>query len=170
MKYLKAKLTRSLLSHFADDDRRIEHALTVTKWAERILESEGGDSDIVVAVGLLHDVGIKEAETIHGYNNGKLQEQYGPPIARRIMEEIGMASDKISEACAIIGAHHTLEGVPGKNFPILWDADMIVNLGDEMPDDDPEKLASIIEKSLKTKTGKELAHKVLAPISMHARQ
>lgn len=161
MQYLKAKLVKALVAHFGDDYRRIDHALNVTKWAERISEAEDGDIDIVLATGLLHDAGIKEAEKIHGYNNGKLQEQYGPPVAKRILEEIGLEPEKISEACAIIGAHHTSEGVPGQNFPILWDADMIVNIGDEMGDAGPDKLRSIIEKNFKTHTGKQLAMHLL---------
>ncbi|HEX2988897.1 MAG TPA: HD domain-containing protein [Chloroflexota bacterium] len=161
--YLKTKLIKALIAHFGDDDRRIDHALAVTSFAERILEREGGDEQIVLAVGLLHDVGIKQAEEIHSYNTGKMQEQYGPPIARAILQTIGLPEDKIAEACAIIGSHHTAAGVPGPNFPILWDADMIVNLADEMPDADPDKLRSIIEKSFRTQTGKALAIQHLLP-------
>jgi len=160
-KYLKVQLIRALMDHFGDDDRRIDHALTVTYWAERILDEEGGDRDIVLAVGLLHDVGIKPAEAEHGYNNGKMQEQYGPPIVRDILNRISYPVEKIEEACAIVGAHHTPAGIPSPNFAILWDADMIVNIGDEMPDAPPEKLSSIIEKSFKTQTGKRLAKRTL---------
>lgn len=161
MEYLKAKLIKALIDHFGDDDRRIDHALTVTKWAERILEAEGGNEEVVLAVGLLHDVGIKPAEAIHGHNTGKMQEDYGPPIVRAILESLGMAEEKIDEACEIVGKHHTASGVPGPNFPILWDADLIVNLGEEMPDAPWEKLESIIEKSFRTGTGKRLARGVL---------
>lgn len=161
MQYLKARLTRALIDHFGGDDRRIDHALAVTRWAERILEIEGGDEAVALAVGLLHDVGIKKAEQIHGYNTGKMQEEYGPPIARNILQKIGLPEAQINEACEIIANHHTPEGIPGPNFPILWDADMIVNLGDEMPDTDHEKLESIIEKSFRTKAGKTLARKTL---------
>jgi HD superfamily phosphodiesterase len=161
IEHLRAKLAKALITHFGDDDRRIDHALAVTKWAERIHETEGGDIEIVLAVGLLHDVGIKDAEAIHGHNTGKMQEQYGPPIVRRILEEIGLPEEKIAEACAIVGAHHTPQGVAGPNFPILWDADMIVNLGDEMPDSSRETLESIIQKSFRTRSGERLARMVL---------
>jgi len=159
--FSRSRLIKALIGHFGEDDRRIEHALAVTKWAERILESEGGDEEIVVAVGLLHDLGIKEAESLHGYNTGKMQEQYGPPIVARILQETGYPEEKIAEACAIVGAHHTPAGVPGPNFPILWDADMIVNLGDEMTDASREQLERAIEKSFRTKTGEQLAREVL---------
>ncbi|MHB0998993.1 MAG: HD domain-containing protein [Armatimonadota bacterium] len=156
-KYLKTKLIKSLITHFGDDDARIEHALRVTAWAEKILESEGGDPNVVLAVGLLHDVGIKEAEERDGSASGKLQEKYGPPIARGILQSIGLTDEEIEESCVIIGSHHTPEGVPGPNFPILWDADMLVNLRDEFPDADSAWMTGIIEKSFKTRTGKDLA-------------
>ena len=161
IEYLKPKLIKALISHFGDDDRRIEHALDVTKWVERISEVEGGDGEVLLAVGLLHDVGIKEAEAIHGHNTGKMQEQYGPPIVRRILQEMGFPEEKISETCAVVGAHHTPAGVPGENFPILWDADMIVNLGDEMRDASREQLERAIAKSFRTKTGEQFARKTL---------
>lgn len=161
MQYLKTRLIKSLISHFGDDDRRIEHALEVTKWAERIMETEGGDPEVVLAVGLLHDVGIKEAERIHGHNTGKMQEEYGPPIVRRILGEIGLPEEKIAEACAIVGAHHTPAGIPGPNFPVLWDADLIVNTRDEMANAPREKLEQVIEKSFRTGTGKGLARAYL---------
>jgi len=159
--YLMTKLIKALIAHFGDDDRRIEHALDIAKWAERILEAEGGDRDVVLAVGHLHDVGIKTAEELHGYNTGKMQEEYGPPIVRCILDELGFPEAKIEEACAIVGKHHTPDGVPGSNFSILWDADLIVNLGDEMVDAPPEKLESVIEKSFRTESGKALARNAL---------
>lgn len=159
--FLRSQLTRALIGHFGLDDRRIEHALEVAKWAERIIDDEGGDRDVVLAVGLLHDVGIIEAEARHGHNTGRMQEEYGPPVVRRILQEIGLEQEKIEEACAIVGKHHTANGVPGPNFAALWDADLIVNLRDEMPDASREKLASVIEKSFRTGTGKELARKAL---------
>lgn len=163
MAYLKARVMKALISHFGDDDRRIDHALAVTKWAERILEAEGGDEDVILAVGLLHDVGIKPAEERFGRNTGKMQEEFGPPIVRAILEEFGLPEEKIAEACAIVGAHHTPEGVAGPNFPILWDADMIVNLSDEMSDASRDRLESVIQKSFRTATGERLARMVLLP-------
>lgn len=162
MRCIKAKLVKALVSHFGDDDRRIQHALEVTRFAELMLDTESGDEDVILAAALLHDAGIKPAEEIHGYNNGRLQEHYGPPVVRELLKQIGFDPAKTDEVCEIIGSHHTPAGVPGPNFPIIWDADMIVNIGDEMPGTSGEKLESIIENSFKTQTGKLLARKYLA--------
>lgn len=163
VEFLKAKLVKSLIEHFGEDDRRIEHALRVTAWAERILESESGDREIILSVGLLHDVGIKTAEDRGEPGTGPRQEIYGPPIVRRILEAFGLPEDKIDEACAIVGAHHTPAGIPGPNFPILWDADMLVNLRDELPDVDRAKMQSIVEKNFRTRTGLALARREFLP-------
>lgn len=164
MEYLKTKLIKALIKHFGDDDKRIEHALRVTAWAEKILEQEPGDYDIVLAVGLLHDVGIKEAEARDGSASGKLQEKYGPEIAHPILRSIGFTDQQIEESCAIIGNHHTPEGTPSRNFPILWDADMLVNIRDEMAEAGHEKLSAVIEKSFKTPTGRILSQKDLLQV------
>ena len=161
VEYLKAKLIKALVNHFGEDDRRIEHALRVTAWAEMIAEAEGGDRNVVLAVGLLHDVGIKEAEQRHGSSSAKLQEQYGPAIVRRMLEEIGLPEQTLTECADIVGKHHTPHGVPGRNFAILWDADMLVNLRDEISETGRERLESIIEKSFRTSTGKALAQREL---------
>ena len=159
MDYLKTKLLKALIEHFGDDDRRIEHALRVTAWAEKILETESGDRDIALIVGLLHDVGIKEAEASHNSSSGKLQEKFGPPIVHWMLEQIGLPQNIITEACDIVGKHHTSEGISSPNFSILWDADMLVNLRDDLGNAPPDKIEQIIEKSLKTSTGKFLARK-----------
>lgn len=161
MQYLRVKLLKSLISHFGEDDRRIDHALRVTAWAEKIRETEPGDDEIVLAVGMLHDVGITEAEKRDGVSTGKLQEKYGPEIARGILNNIGFPPQKIEEVCAIVGKHHTPNGVDSPNFRILWDADMLVNIPEDMPDVKGEKLASIVEKSFRTGTGRTLAESVL---------
>ena len=140
MEYLKARLARGLLAHFEGDDRRIEHALRVMAWAEKLLESEPGDREIVLAVALLHDVGIKEAEARHGTSSARLQEKYGPEIARRILESIGFPAKKVEAICEIVGKHHTKGGVDSPEFRILWDADLLVNTADS-PGLDRAKIA-----------------------------
>ncbi|MBC8875741.1 MAG: HD domain-containing protein, partial [Planctomycetes bacterium] len=107
MKHLRAQLVRLLLNCFGSDDRRIEHALRVLHHAERISDDHPGcDSDIVIASALLHDVGIKVSEEQHGYNDGKTQEKYGPPIAEEMLDYVGFPSGKTEIVKNIIGNHH----------------------------------------------------------------
>ena len=68
---------------FGRDQRRIDHALAVLDYAEKILARKRADPLVVKAAAVLHDIGIHKAEAKHGSAAGRLQEIEGPPIARR---------------------------------------------------------------------------------------
>jgi HD superfamily phosphodiesterase len=128
MEYFRGKITKLLVYYFEEDFRRITHALEVLKYAEKIAESEPGyDYDVLIASALLHDVGIKPSEEIHGYNNGKTQEQYGPPVAEQLLGSIGFPEEKITRVCEIIGNHHSPSRYDYAELRILKEADRIVN-------------------------------------------
>jgi len=155
------RLVDAMEKTFGADKRRIDHALAVLKHAEEILAAERGASPLVVkAAAILHDIGILEAERKHGSSSGRFQEMEGPPIARKIMEEIGLDEATVDHVTRIVGAHHGARGIDTKEFRIVWDADRLVNLPEEFPDADDEKLRSVIDKVFKTKTGAEIAERL----------
>ena len=98
------------------------------KDAEKIMEkTEGCDYEVLVASALLHDIGIKQSEDRLGYNNGKTQEQYGPPIAEKLLGSIGFPSEKTRKVCEIIGNHHSPSRYDYIELKVLKEADHIVN-------------------------------------------
>ena len=128
MNYPRAQIVRLLVDYFDRDDRRIEHALRVLYHAERIMANHAGcDPDIVIACALLHDVGIKVSEERLGYNNGKTQEEYGPPVADTLLRSIGFPAEKIEIVTNIIGNHHSKPRYDYLELGILKEADSIVN-------------------------------------------
>ncbi|MEM4248396.1 MAG: HD domain-containing protein [Candidatus Nanoarchaeia archaeon] len=133
MKFVNAKITRLLLSFFGTDDRRINHALEVAFHARRIAMEKNiqHDNEILLASALLHDVGIKPAEEKFGYNNGKLQEEYGPKEAEKLLFSIGMSEEKIKIVKEIIGNHHSLSRFAYAELKILKEADRVVNRAEE---------------------------------------
>ncbi len=152
------RLIQAMKDEFGSDQKRITHALLVLEHAQAILREEGGDPKVVLAAAVLHDIGIQEAERKYGSSAGHYQEIEGPPIAKRIMEEIGLDNSTIEHVCKIIANHHSARDIDTLEFRILWDADWLVNLGEEHYGE--EKLKSFIEKTFKTKTGKERAFKL----------
>jgi len=156
----KEALLEAMEAYFAGDTRRIEHARKVTGYAEELLQREGADRSVVIAASVLHDIGIHEAERKYGSTSGRYQEIEGPSIARRILSELGLEPDKIEEVCEIIAHHHSPGKIATRNFAVLYDADWLVNLGDEYDIRDPKKLASIIDRVLLTEGGKALARRV----------
>jgi len=104
------------------------HALEVLRYAEGIMENgEPCDHEILVAASLLHDVGIKRSEELLGYNNGKTQEEYGPPVAEELLKGIDFPAEKTAKVCEIIGNHHSPSRYDYAELRVLKEADRIVN-------------------------------------------
>ena len=84
-------------------------------------------------------------------------------MAREILTKLGAEEGIIEEVCDIIGHHHTPRDDESVNFKVIYDADLIVNLEEKQKESPtpPEHLEKIIGKSFLTKSGKELARKVL---------
>ena len=160
MNTIKLLLVDEMQSYFGEDARWINHTTRVMDYAERMLESEGGDYIIVIAAAVLHDIGMREAEKKYGSTGGKYQEIEGPPIARQILTKLGFEPSQIDEICEIIAHHHSPGKVKTINFKILYDADWLVNLRDEYNIQDKEKLANIIARVFLTKSGKVLASQI----------
>jgi putative nucleotidyltransferase with HDIG domain len=138
MKYPRAQITRTMVAYFEEDNRRIDHALQVLHHAENIMpDVPDCDPEIVIAAALLHDVGIKISEERLGYNNGKTQEEFGPPEAARLLSELNFPEDKTEKVCQIIGNHHSASRYDYPELEILKQADRIVNLAERRLDASP---------------------------------
>lgn len=156
---IKEKLLQELDDYFGEDIKRINHAKNVLHFAEELLRQEKADWHIVIPASILHDVGIKVAEEKYGSNAGHYQEKEGPEIARIILLKVGLKKEDIEEICGIIAHHHSPGIVKTQNFKVLYDADWLVNLKDNVTTKDKVKLKTIIDKVFLTDTGKAMAEK-----------
>lgn len=157
---IKDKLIGEIERRFGDDRKRIEHALAVLNYADRIQAVEGGDPLVVRAAAVLHDIGINEAERKHGSTAGKYQEVEGPPIAREILSKYDIEPQAVEHVCKIIANHHSAKDIDTTEFRIIWDADWLVNIPADFPDAGQEKLKDIIEKTFKTQEGRKTAERL----------
>ncbi|MHC4557364.1 MAG: HD domain-containing protein [Planctomycetota bacterium] len=157
LKVIRDKLIDQMKKVFAEDQKRIEHALAVLNYAEQIQSIEGGDPLIVRAAAILHDIGIHEAERKYGSSAGKYQETEGPPIAEDILKRSDIPADAADHICRIIANHHSAKDIDTTEFRIIWDADRLVNIQEDFPNASREKLQEIIAKTFKTKQGREIA-------------
>lgn len=158
---MKDKLMHDVELLFGDDKKRIDHAKKVMGYAQEILKHEEGDWHILMPVSILHDVGIKVAEEKYGSAAGHLQEREGPGVARKLLLKLGMRIEDIEEICEIIAHHHSPGIIKTNNFRILYDADLLANMEEEMADKDASEIEKLIEKSFLTLTGKTLAETTL---------
>jgi len=154
----KERILSEMIHYFGDDIKRINHARKVLYFVEKILEQEkGADRRVVIISAILHDIGIKECERKYNSTDGQLQEKEGPPIAKEILEKVGIKEEIIDEVCKIIASHHSPGEIDTLNFKILWDSDWLVNIEDEFNLNDKEKLKRIIDKNFLTSAGKQIA-------------
>jgi HD superfamily phosphodiesterase len=125
---LKGQLIKVLADFFAEDYRRIAHAIEVMQQAELLRHHYANvDAEVLLASALLHDVGIKPSEAELGYNDGTTQEAYGPAVAQTLLEAINFDTDKIGKVGEIVGNHHSRSRYPYVELEILKLADLIVN-------------------------------------------
>lgn len=157
---IRQKLIKELEAYFGNDKKRINHAKNVMHFAEELLKKEKADWHIVIPASILHDIGIKVAEAKYGSTAGHYQEKEGPPIARNILLKLGLKKEYIDEICEIIAHHHTPGKINTQNFKILYDADWLVNLKEEIDSKDRAKLKVTIDKVFLTNSGKILAEKI----------
>lgn len=131
MEIFYPELLSAMMLFNAGDPRRIQHALKVFAYASLIGEAERlapRTLDILKTAAALHDIGIHNAEKLHGSSDGKWQEAEGPPVARELLEPFGLDAEFVSRVCFLIGHHHTYKNIDGPDYRILLEADMLVNL------------------------------------------
>ena len=160
---LKDRVAIEMKRYFKQDFKRIGHATRVARYAEKIGKAEQGNLAVILTAAYLHDIGIKEAERKHQSSAARYQEEEGPPVAREILNMLSAREELIEEVCDIVGHHHHPGPEESINYKSVYDADMIANLEDNHKESpaEPEKLASIIEKSFLTESGRNLAQRVL---------
>ncbi len=148
------KITKEMINYFNKDVKRINHALKVYSFCKTIgaLEQLNDNELMIVNLsGILHDIGIKEAEKKYNSSAGPYQEKEGPAIAKEIMNKYDIDKNIIERVCYIIGHHHSYSKIDGPDFQILVEADFLVNIyEDEM---DKNAIISVKNKYFNTKTG-----------------
>ena len=141
----------------AGDPRRVQHFIKVYGYCRLLRLSERLDAhtqNMLEAAALLHDIGIHEAERQHGSSAGPYQEQEGPAVARKLLQKVGYAPEKIERICYLVGHHHTYNMIDGLDYQLLVEADFMVNFYE---DGTPkENIAKAVERIFKTGSGTKL--------------
>lgn len=107
------------------------HLLKVHAFARAIGVLEGLDAQTLETLemaALVHDIGIKWCMNRHGHCTGKMQEEAGPPLARALLEDLGVPAGRIERVCYLVSRHHTYTDIEGMDYRILLEADFLVNL------------------------------------------
>lgn len=158
-----AKVMQKMVKYFHGDAKRIHHAIKVHSLVRNIalLSNLKRDKLIVLEItALLHDIGIPESERKYKSTAGHYQEMEGPPVARSLLEGIGLEQDDLDRITYLIGHHHSYHLVDGIDFQILIEADFLVNLHEHSID--KEGAVKIREKYFKTPVGTQILNDMYA--------
>lgn len=162
---IKDDAVASMKRYFADNSRYINHTLKVLSYAEQILEEEvvegGFLKEVTVLSSIYHDIGILESEKKYSSSEAEYQEKEGPPIARKLMERLGVREDIVERVLYIVGNHHTKERVDGIDFQILWEADFLVNIIEKNFVIEKRLLSETVQENFTTNTGNRLIGELL---------
>lgn len=152
-----------LMQEYFQDQRFVDHALAVTNFAEKIAAGEKLTGpfmqQVIILAGIFHDVGIPVAIEKHGSGAGPLQEQEGEPIAREVLQQLGVRSDIRERVCYIVRHHHSLEFIDGLDFQILYEADALVNIPNRYQHGQLQELGeleAVIAQTFRTASGQTL--------------
>lgn len=146
-----------MMTYYSGDAKRIQHFTKVHSFAKLIGEMEQLDQEtltLIEVTALVHDIGIKEAEAQFGSSNGKLQEQLGPDLAKKLLRELGYNEEKIERVCYVVGHHHTYTDIQGIDYQILVEADFLVNFYEDQLG--KEAIKKAYNNIFKTPSGKKL--------------
>lgn len=152
------KLALAMISYDNGDPKRIQHTTKVHAYALLIGIGEGLDEEtqfILESAALVHDIGIRASEKKYGYQNGKLQEQEGPAVARDLLIKIGgYTEEQIERICWLVAHHHTYHASEDVDYQILIEADFLVNLYED--NESEEAIRAVRRNIFRTENGLKL--------------
>ena len=148
----------AMIDYNNGDPKRIQHTTKVHAYASLIGRCEGLNEDtlfILESAALVHDIGIRASEKKYGHQNGKLQEQEGPAVARELLIRLGGYNDKqIDRICWLVAHHHTYHVCEDLDYQILIEADFLVNL---FEDDEPMNAIRAVHRNIfRTASGTQM--------------
>ena len=151
-------LALTMIDYNNGDPKRIQHTTKVHAYASMIGRIEGLDEEtlfILESAALVHDIGIRASEQKYGHQNGKLQEQEGPAVAREMLTRLGGYSERqIERICWLVGHHHTYHVCEELDYQILIEADFIVNLYED--NESPHAIRAVRKNIFRTGSGTKM--------------
>ncbi len=156
------RLCLDMVAHERGNAHRVQHFIKVSAFCALIARGEGLDEHaqfLLEATGCVHDIGIRIALEQLSYQNGKLQEQFGPGAARLLLEKNGFAPEDVERICWLVGHHHTMTDVTSLDHRILLEADALVNLHEGKADE--QTVRAWLEAHFRTAFGSRLCREML---------
>ena len=149
-----AEITKKMIEYSQGNLHDINHFLKVYGFAKTIGECEGLDGEtqtILEAAALVHDIACPLCREKYGNTNGKYQEKEGMPLTAKFLEGTGLSAEMTDRIVYLVGHHHTLTEIDGRDYQILIEADYLVNADESGYS--RENIQNMRDKVFRTATG-----------------
>ena len=108
----------------------IAHFVKVWGFARSIgiLEKLSDEEQLILEIAAItHDIACPLCREKYGNTNGELQEKEGALFVLDFLQDSGLSPSQIERVSFLVGHHHTLNDINGRDYRILVEADYIVN-------------------------------------------
>ncbi|MHC4481312.1 MAG: HD domain-containing protein [Planctomycetota bacterium] len=152
---LRTELIERMKGAFGEDEHKIEHALAVLSLAEEIGAESESDPLVLVPAAILHDIGRAEPQGGPGQAD---HGEGGRHRAAEMLADLGFPGAIEEQILDLIEHHHEREWMDRPNGRALFDADLIVNLGE---DEEPRWPEALDGRAL-TEAGRRIGREALS--------
>jgi len=152
---LRERISLEMKKFWGTHYQRVNHALKVARYAEKILRMEGGNPLVILGAAYLHDLDRHEAE-MGGWYRPEVAKREGLAIVREILERLAVEKEAISEIVNLIHRLHSPKDEGSLNFQILYEADWLARMEERENRKDQGELEERILNNFKTTTGRQL--------------
>lgn len=152
-----AHIMKNMIDYSNGNNHDINHFIKVHSYAKTIGELENltqQEMKILEITAIIHDIACPLCREKYGNTNGIYQEKEGMILAEEFLKDEDLTQEEKDRIIYLVGHHHTLKDIQGKDYQILIESDYLVN-ADESYYSMANKI-SYMNKIFKTKTGQEL--------------
>ncbi len=156
-----AQIMEKMITLSKENIHDIDHFIRVWTYAKIIGELENLDSEtqfILEVSAIVHDTACPLCREKYGNTNGKHQEEEGIPLTMEFLKDTGLTEIQVERVAFLVGHHHTYNGVDGKDWQVLIEADYIANASENGYS--RKNVENFMQKKMKTESGKRLLRSV----------
>ena len=164
---LKERISLEMKNFYGPDLKKVVHALKVAGYAEKILKQEGGHPLVVIGAAYLHDVGVKQAESVAGDPDRGDAGSEGRDLTHEILNRLDVGEETVEEIGDLIDHFHNPDRNETLNVQILCDAECLAHLEDADWSKGEGPSEASVEGAFWTLTGKGLARRLWQSKSSH---
>lgn len=152
-----SEVMKKMIMYSKGNTHDINHFLKVHAYAKMIGECEKlipEEMRTLEIAAILHDIACPLCREKYGNTDGKKQEEEGVPLVHSFFMGTDIEEDVLERVAYLVGHHHTLADIEGKDYQVLVEADYLVNVDESHYSQN--NIRNMMEKTFRTQTGKTL--------------